>query len=77
MKKFWRFSMHFAERYFDRIGTERETLKKIVAHFNKNVLQEVFHAEVYGDKQRVKIAGVTVCYIWDREEQRIIVTTVY
>ena len=77
MKRHWKYTKHFGERFISRFDGDAETVKEISRFFNKNVLQCVFECHLYGFKQRVKVGKYKVCYIWDPEERLIIVTTVY
>ena len=42
MKKHWKFSRHFAERFVERFNGDKEKVKEITRFFNDNVLQCVF-----------------------------------
>ena len=77
MKKHWQFTEHFAQRFLDRIGNNKPLLSKIRKYFDNNVLQCVFHCELMGYKQRVKIEDVVVCYKFDPDAKKLLVTTVY
>ncbi len=77
MDKHWKFTTHFAERFIERFDGDKTKIKEISKYFNSHVLQCVFTCIVYGDKQRVKIGKYRVCYVWDQDIQKIVVTTVY
>ena len=77
MKRHWKFTKHFAERFINRFDGDTITVKEIAKYFNSNVLQCVFECHLNGFKQRVKIGKYKVCYLWDPEERLIVVTTVY
>lgn len=77
MKKHWKFSRHFAERFVERFNGNKEKVREITRFFNDNVLQCVFECSLKGKKQRVKINNYTVCYLFDEDSKEIIVTTVY
>ena len=77
MKKHWKFSRHFAERFVERFSGDKEKVKEITRFFNDNVLQCVFDCNVYGNPQRVKIEKYKVCFKYDEVIKKILVTTVY
>lgn len=77
MKKHWKFSRHFAERFVERFNGNKEKVREITRFFNDNVLQCVFECSLKCKKQRVKINNYNVCYLFDEDSKEIIVTTVY
>lgn len=77
MKKHWKFTKHFAERFVDRFNGDKNSVREISNYFNENVLQCVFDCHVKGRNQRVRIGKYRVCYAWDADIEQIIVTTVY
>lgn len=77
MKKHWKYSKHFAERFIERFYGDKKKLSNITKFFNRNVLQCVFRCHVYGFTQRVTIGQYKVCYKWDDQDKMIIITTVY
>ncbi len=77
LKPHWKFTKHFGERFISRFDGDKETVKEIRRYFNQNVLQCVFECHLNGFKQRVRIGQYKVCYVWDPDEQMIIITTVY
>jgi hypothetical protein len=77
MKKYWKFSDHFFDRFIERFDADKNRIRKISSYFNDHCLVEVYKCHVNGFKQRVTIDGMKVCYIWNDVAKQIIVTTVY
>lgn len=77
MKKHWKCTKHFAERFVNRFDGDKNSVKEITAYFKQNVLQCVFECHLYGFQQRVKIGKYKVCYKWDPDDEMIVITTVY
>jgi len=77
MKKHWKFTKHFAERFIQRFNGSRKEVDPIKSYFDQNVLQCVFNCHLYGGPQRVKVGKYKVCYKYDDTSKQIIVTTIY
>lgn len=79
MKKFWKFSSHFAERVVDRVDVDPVEFSKSVAKvFNDRCLEFVYECFYRGNKGRRVIHGnYVICFEWDETQNMIVVKTVF
>lgn len=79
MKKFWKFSRHFAERVIDRVdGDPNEFAKSVAKIFNDRCLEFVYECFHCGNKgRRILHGNYVVCFEWDEKDSMIIVKTVF